>query len=216
MTYAELKTNIANFLNRSDLTSQLDFFIDATEAEFNRRLRVKDMIKRATATADSQYLSLPTDWLEAINVQLDGNNFTPLMQQSIESLDIYRKSVDNVSNQPVYYALVDNTIELAPTPDTSYTLQLTYYGTINALSDSNTSNFISNSYPDAYLYGALKHASIYLMEDDRVALFTQQFEKALEEMRLEQEKAEFGKGSLMQRRRTYGKAGKNTYVWKNN
>ena len=216
MTYAELKTNIANFLNRSDLTSQLDFFIDATEAEFNRRLRVKDMIKRATATADSQYLSLPTDWLEAINVQLDGNNFTPLMQQSIESLDIYRKSVDNVSNQPVYYALVDNTIELAPTPDTSYTLQLTYFGTIDALSDSNTSNFISNSYPDAYLYGALKHASIYLMEDDRVALFTQQFEKALEEMRLEQEKAEFGKGSLMQRRRTYGKAGKNTYVWKNN
>ena len=216
MTYAELKTNIANFLNRSDLTSQLDFFIDATEAEFNRRLRVKDMIKRATATADSQYLSLPTDWLEAINVQLDGNNFTPLMQQSIESLDIYRKSVDNVSNQPVYYALVDNTIELAPTPDTSYTLQLTYYGTIDALSDSNTSNFISNSYPDAYLYGALKHASIYLMEDDRVALFTQQFEKALEEMRLEQEKAEFGKGSLMQRRRTYGKAGRNTYVWKNN
>ena len=216
MTYAELKTNIANFLNRSDLTSQLDFFIDATEAEFNRRLRVKDMIKRATATADSQYLSLPTDWLEAINVQLDGNNFTPLMQQSIESLDIYRKSVDNVSSQPIYYALVDNTIELAPTPDTSYTLQLTYYGTIDALSDSNTSNFISNSYPDAYLYGALKHASIYLMEDDRVALFTQQFEKALEEMRLEQEKAEFGKGSLMQRRRTYGKAGKNTYVWKNN
>jgi Sec7-like guanine-nucleotide exchange factor len=216
MTYSELKTNIANFLNRSDLTNQIDFFIDATEAELNRRLRVKDMIKRATATADGQYLSLPNDWLEAINVQIDGNNFKPLFQQSIESLDIYRKSVDNVTNQPIYYALVDNTIELAPTPDASYTLQLTYYGTIDALSDTNTSNFISTSYPDAYLYGALKHASIYLMEDDRVALFTSQFEKALEEMRMEQEKAEFGKGSLMQRRRTYGKSGRNTYIWKNN
>jgi Sec7-like guanine-nucleotide exchange factor len=216
MTYDELKTNIANFLNRSDLTSQLDFFIDATEAEFNRRLRVKDMIKRATATADAQYISLPTDWLEAINVQIDSNEFTPLFQQSIESLDVYRKSINNVGNQPVYYALVDNTIELAPTPDTSYTLQLTYYGTIDALSSSNTTNFISTGYPDAYLYGALKHASIYLMEDDRVALFTQQFEKALEEMRLEQEKAEFGKGSLIQRRRTYGKAGKNINYWSNN
>jgi len=216
MTYAELKTNIANFLNRSDLTGQLDFFIDATEAEFNRRLRVKDMIKRATATADSQYLSLPTNWLEAINVQIDSNEFTPLFQQSIESLDVYRKSINNIGNQPVYYALVDNTIELAPTPDTSYTLQLTYYGTIDALSDSNTTNFISIGYPDAYLYGALKHASIYLMEDDRVALFTQQFEKALEEMRLEQEKAEFGKGSLIQRRRTYGKSGKKIYYWNNN
>jgi Sec7-like guanine-nucleotide exchange factor len=216
MTYDELKTNIANFLNRSDLTSQLDFFIDATEAEFNRRLRVKDMIKRATATADAQYISLPTDWLEAINVQIDSNEFTPLFQQSIESLDVYRKSTNNVGNQPVYYALVDNTIELAPTPDTSYTLQLTYYGTIDALSSSNTTNFISTGYPDAYLYGALKHASIYLMEDDRVALFTQQFEKALEEMRIEQEKAEFGKGSLIQRRRTYGKAGKNINYWSNN
>jgi hypothetical protein len=216
MTYDELKTNIANFLNRSDLTNQIDFFIDATEAELNRRLRVKDMIKRATATADGQYLSLPTDWLEAINVQIDGNSFKPLFQQSIESMDVYRKGNNNVTGLPAFFALVDNTIELAPTPDSSYTLQLTYYGTIDALSDSNTSNFISNSYPDAYLYGALKHASIYLMEDDRVALFTSQFEKALEEMRMEQEKAEFGKGSLMQRRRTYGKAGRNTYVWKNN
>lgn len=216
MTYSELKTNIANFLNRSDLTNQIDFFIDATEAEFNRRLRVKDMIKRATATADAQYISLPTDWLEAINVQIDGNNFSPLFQQSIESLDVYRKSVDNVTNQPIYYALVDNTIELAPTPDSNYTLQLTYYGTVDALSDTNTSNFISTSYPDAYLYGALKHASIYLMEDDRAALFSSQFEKALEEMRMEQEKAEFGKGSLIQRRRTYGKPGKSIYVWKNN
>jgi len=174
------------------------------------------MIKRATATADGQYLSLPTDWLEAINVQIDGNSFKPLFQQSIESMDVYRKGNNNVTGLPAFFALVDNTIELAPTPDSSYTLQLTYYGTIDALSDSNTSNFISNSYPDAYLYGALKHASIYLMEDDRVALFTQQFEKALEEMRMEQEKAEFGKGSLMQRRKTYGKTGRNTYIFKNN
>ncbi len=123
MTYDELKTNIANFLNRSDLTDQLDFFIDATEAEFNRRLRTKDMIKRATATADAQYMSLPTDWLEAINVEITSNDFRPLFQQSIESLDVYRKANNNVTGQPIYYALVDNTLELAPTPDTSYTLQ---------------------------------------------------------------------------------------------
>jgi hypothetical protein len=53
------------------------------------------------------------------------------------------------------------------------------------------------------------------MEDERVPLFTAQFEKALEEMRLEQEKAEFGKGSLIQRRRTYGKARKNVYHFNN-
>jgi hypothetical protein len=216
MTYAELKTNIANYLNRSDLTSYIDTFIDSTEAELNRRLRTKEMIKRATATADSQYLTVPTDWQEAINIEITSNNFSPLFQQSIESLDIYRKANNNAVGQPVYYAMVDDSIELAPTPDSSYTLQLTYYAKINALSDSNTTNFVSTDHPDVYLYGALKHASIFLMEDDRIPLFTNQFEKALEEIRLEQEKAAFGKGSLMQRRRTYGKTSKRMYYWANN
>ena len=198
MTYAELKTNIANYLNRSDLTSYIDTFIDSTEAELNRRLRTKEMIKRATATADSQYLTVPTDWQEAINIEITSNNFSPLFQQSIESLDVYRKANNNITGQPIYYAMVDDSIELAPTPDSSYTLQLTYYAKINALSDSNTTNFVSTDHPDVYLYGALKHASIFLMEDDRIPLFTNQFEKALEEIRLEQEKAAFGKGSLMQ------------------
>jgi len=216
MTYSELKTNIANYLNRSDLTNQMDMFIDNVEGEVNRRVRRKEMIKRATATADAQYLSLPTDWLEGINVEITSNDFSPILQQSIESLDIYRKSINNKTGQPVYFAFVDDTMELAPTPDTSYTLQLTYYSKIDALSDSNTSNFLSNNHPDVYLYGALKHASIYLMEDERVAMFSQLFEKALEELKMEQEKAEFGKGSLMQRRRSYGKAKKNVYYWSNN
>jgi len=112
MTYAELKTNIANYLNRSDLTDVIDSFIDSTEAEFNRRLRVKGMIKRATATLTGQYLAVPTDWLA-------------LFQQSIESMDVYRKANDNVTGQPIYFALVDDSIEFAPTPDGSYTVQLT-------------------------------------------------------------------------------------------
>ena len=163
MTYDELKTQIADFLNRSDLTSKLDFLIDATEGELNRRLRTKDMVVRATATADGQYLSLPTDWLEAINIEITSGDFTPLLQQSIESLDVYRKANDNTSGQPVFFSIVDKTLELAPTPDTSYTLQLTYYASIAALSSTNTTNFLSTGHPDVYLYGCLKHDSIYLM-----------------------------------------------------
>ena len=215
MTYSELKTRIASYLNRSDLTSELDGFIDQTEAELNRRLRTSDMVKRATATADGQYLSLPTDWLEAINIEITSNNFRPLMQQTIESLDLYRKSNNNRSGQPMYFSIVDNTLELAPTPDQSYTLQLTYYEKISALSDSNTSNFISTNHSDLYLYGALKHASIFLMEDERVPLFERYFERAIKELEDQEEKKQFGKGSLLQRRRTYGKRKKNIYYMDN-
>jgi|TARA_R100000005_G_C4941099_1_gene165570 hypothetical protein len=211
MTYSELKTRIASYLNRSDLTSELDGFIDQTEAELNRRLRAADMVKRATATAELQYLSLPTDWLEVINVEITSNDFKPVLQQSIESLDVHRAANDNITGQPIFYAIVDNTMEFSPKPDKEYTLQLTYYEKIAALSDSNTSNFVSNNHPDVYLYGALKHASLFLMEDDRAARFSALFEKALEEIRLQEESKEFSKGSLLPRRRTYGKAKKNVY-----
>tara|TARA_R110002020_G_scaffold285503_1_gene501021 strand:+ start:454 stop:1104 length:651 start_codon:yes stop_codon:yes gene_type:complete len=216
MTYSELKTAVANYLNRSDLDSMMDTFIQQTEAVLNRKLRTKDMVKRATATADAQYLTLPTDWLEAINVEITSNNFSPLMQMSIESLDVYRKKNGSSTGQPVYYSLVDDTMELCPTPDGSYELQLTYFSKVSALSSSNTSNFVSTSYPDVYLYGCLRTASIYLMEDDRAAGFTNLFDKALEEMRMEQERAAFGKGSMIPRRRTYGRTQKQVVYWGNN
>ena len=146
MTYDELKTQIADFLNRSDLTSKLDFFIDATEGELNRRLRTKDMVVRANAVADGQYLSLPSDWLEAINIEITSGDFTPLLQQSIESLDVYRKANDNNFWTTGFFSIVDKTLELAPTFDTNYTLQLTYYASIAALSSTNTTNFVSTGH----------------------------------------------------------------------
>ena len=42
-TYANLKTEIANYLNRTDLTSYLDTFIDLAEARHARDLRVREM-----------------------------------------------------------------------------------------------------------------------------------------------------------------------------
>ena len=53
------------------------------------------------------------------------------------------------------------------------------------------------------------------MEDDRVNLFNDLFEKALEEIRMEDYRSQYAKGSLMQRRKTYGKAKKNVYYMKN-
>ena len=59
MTYDELKTDIANYLNRTDLSAnQLDGFIKKAEAEVNRKIKHKDQIKRSQATLDAQYTQL--------------------------------------------------------------------------------------------------------------------------------------------------------------
>ena len=44
MTYAELKSNIANFLNRSDLTNVIDSFIDTFKQEMLREPNKEELI----------------------------------------------------------------------------------------------------------------------------------------------------------------------------
>ena len=142
MTYDEIKTKVAEYLNRTDLTSQMDMFIDLTESDINKVIKHQDLIKRANAVAETQYTQLPSDWSRVINVELNTSDHTTLLQQSTESLDLKRTSIDNVSGRPEYFAITDNAIELCPTPDTNYELQLTYYANIPELSSTNTTNVV--------------------------------------------------------------------------
>jgi hypothetical protein len=54
-TYAELKTAIASWLDRSDLTSTIPDFITLFEAVANRRLRVRQMEKTITLGGNDSY-----------------------------------------------------------------------------------------------------------------------------------------------------------------
>ena len=59
VNYSDLKTNIAAWLNRTDLTTVIPDFITLAESSFNEEIRNRKMIKRATATIDSQYSAVP-------------------------------------------------------------------------------------------------------------------------------------------------------------
>ena len=64
-SYTNLKTAIANFLARDDLTSEIDDFIDLTEAYFNRRLRIRAMENvDSSFTIDAETEALPTGFLQ--------------------------------------------------------------------------------------------------------------------------------------------------------
>ena len=77
--YGELKSAVGDFLNRSDLTSVIPTFIDFAEAEFNRYLRVRQMVARAEAVIDTRLSAVPSDFLEAKDlVIVTGTPVTPL------------------------------------------------------------------------------------------------------------------------------------------
>ena len=77
-TFAGLKATIADYLNRDDLTSVIPTFITIAEAKFNRKLRVRQMVKRANGQIETAFFAYPSDWLEATEFQLNTNPISRL------------------------------------------------------------------------------------------------------------------------------------------
>lgn len=193
-SYSSLKSSIADWLNRDDLTSVIPDFISLAEAQLERRLPTQKTIKRANASIDTPFSALPSDFLSCKSLVLTSTAPTQqLIFLTEDELDA-KKYVYRTSGTPKYFALVGNQIEVLPAPDTSYTAELTYSATLAKLSDSNTSNWLLERHPDVYLYGALLQAAPYLRDDDRIATWSALYETAVNDIVLQNERAAFNQG----------------------
>lgn len=187
--YSELKSTIADYVNRSDLTAAIPTFIQLAEAKFNRSLRTRQMVKRATAPIDSPFFATPADFLEAKDFQLNTNPITVLEYVTESAGNALRATTYISSGLPRKFTIVGSQLEVIPSPDSTYTGELTYYAKIPALSDSNTSNWLLSYAPDLYLYGALIQTAPYLRDDERLAVWTNLYTAAFEDIGVADQRA---------------------------
>ena len=199
--YSELKSSIADFLNRDDLTSVIPTFISLAEAAFARDLRHYKMENRATGTIDSQYMTKPGDWLETIRINITTANTRPLDLLSSQTMVDKRANHLDTTGIPRYYRHSENQFEFFPSPDGSYGVELLYYQRVPALSDSNTTNWLLTEAPDAYLYGALVHSAPYLSDDQRTAVWAQLFGAAMQRLNQSSDEAVYSGSGLVMRNR---------------
>ena len=203
-TYAELKTSIGDWLNRSDLTSVIPDFISLAEAQIERTLRARQMIVRANASFDAQYGAVPSDFLEAKSLKLTSTNpQSPLSFLSIDALDAEMTKYTG-SGKPKFFGVVGGQLRIVPTPDATYTTELTYYAKLAKLSNSNTSNWLLVSSPDIYLYGALLQAAPYLQDDARIQTWATLYERALNDLQTADDRGASSGGALLTRAKTFG------------
>ena len=200
--YATLQSAIADYLNRADLTAQIQTFIQFAEADLNTRLRSREMIVNATATSDGQFVALPPDWLEAINMMIVGGQ-SPLRYITPDEADTIIKAQTYTSTR--FYSMTTGVIELVPPAVDDITIDMVYYGKIPALSDANTTNWLLTKAPDVYLYGALTHAAPFLMDDQRMAVFSQIYLARVQSLQDESQKSLHSGSPLISRPRgVYG------------
>ena len=203
-TYTELKSSIADWLNRDDMTTVIPTFISLAEAGIERVLRTRRMLTRSTATIDTQYSAVPADFLEVRSIKLTSvSTVQPLTFQTIEVLD--EMDAENPGGgTPMYFGIVGNQIRVHPIPAGSYTAELAYYAKLEKLSDSVSSNWILSSHPDVYLYGALLQAAPYLKDDERTAVWTTLYAAAVEAMKSADERSATSGGALNVRTKAFG------------
>lgn len=197
-TYAELKASVADWLNRSDLTTQIGDFVTLAEAEIARWLRVWWNEKRAEATPTGAYVALPSDYIGIRNIQWNYSDYRiPLEQVSVEQLDQLEMLTE--VGTPQFYAVHDGQFELRPSPasDNTTKIEISYYFKPTVLSDANTSNEILVNAPDLLLYAALMIGAKIVLDTERVALFTQEYERVKREIMLSSKKATWGEGNAL-------------------
>lgn len=191
-TYDELKASIADFLNRDDLTAVIPDFITLAEKQMNREVRHWRMEKRATAELNTQYTALPSDFLQPIRFIITAADISALEQVNSVEISQLRDDNGDAVGRPTSYSILDGSIEVHPTPDATYTLEMLYYEVLDTLNAQTTTNWLLTNYPDAYLYGALMHSAPYLQEDVRIQTWAALYQKAIGDINSESERSKTG------------------------
>lgn len=183
-TYAELKSSIANYLHRSDLTSVIPDFIALAESDINADIAdLPELLARATATTAAGNPLVDTVGMYAIrDAWMDGLPLAILQPGAIPSST-------SATDEPEALCIEGTaSLRLYPTPDGAYTIDVLYIPVISPSlaggePDSTATNWILQQHPGCYLYGALLQASAFIQDDGRLAMWQTAYDAAIGRLR---------------------------------
>jgi hypothetical protein len=179
--YTDLQSTIADYLARTDLTSQIPLFIQLAENRLRRDVRIRPMLKVVTTetTANDPTVSLPSDFLEMRDMHIDANPIHTLIYQNPSNFFRNTKAGTLTGGYPNNYTIMGSEFQFAPIPDSNYTLRMVYYAAPTYLSSTVSSNVFLANCPDLLLYGALGEAEPYLMNDARITTWATLYDRGL-------------------------------------
>ena len=180
--YAEVDSNVLS-------DTLLDQFIRQVELDIAGKVDFDDLRKYATANFvnGQRYVSLPSDLVIVRSVQVfDSSND----RQFLEKKDVSFISEFNntgATGLPEYYAMWDDfNIVVAPTPNTTYQVQINYIIDPKHFSSTNET-YISKYQEGLLLYGTLEQAFSYLKGPaDMYNLYKTKYDTSIQAFALQQ------------------------------
>lgn len=199
MTFLEVQTQVKNYLNRTDLDSQIIIWINQAMREAERGVVVLDgqeavinwnhMKKRQTTDSDEVYITVVSNlksmrWLKIYH---DGQYYDLDKYDAETALSLYPHS-GTEEDRPAIYAVMEEQGEIMvrPDPDQSYSYDIGFYQYTTALSANGDTNWWTLNAENVLVYGALLQSAAYIGHDERIPLWEKEYEKQIKKAALAQ------------------------------
>lgn len=195
-TYSELKTAVADFLNRDDLTDVIPTFISLTEAKLGRRY--KDFTALSGNNPSNWILSSHPDvYLYGALVEaspyLSDDARVAVWGQLYATAVLTLKGTVNNADFDDYSGLILAIGDWMGRADLDGAIPqliklaeaklFRKFDGVSALSYAANTNWILQNHPDLYLYGSLSEASPYIGNDERIQVWKTLYEAEIGRIR---------------------------------
>jgi len=180
--YGELKTAVANWLDRDDLTDRIPEFISMAEDTIaqDKRVRIRAMETSADLTISAQTVALPTGFIGARRLYLEG---TPLKRvEFLAPENFWIRNLATQTAQPQWFTIEGENLVFGPSPDTTYTGKLLYLQRFTTLSGDTDTNWLLTNARGLLLFGALLEAAPFLEDDSRLMTWAVRYDDLAEKV----------------------------------
>lgn len=180
--YSQLKTAIANFMHRTDLDSNLPTFIQLAEKRITNIIKSGQLENLHTTytVAAQETIDLPADYTALKSIVIKTIPQKQLTLRPAHIINQYNQM--QVTGRPEFYCIELDKIKLSPIPDAAYQIDIVSFDRLDALSDTNTTNWVLEQYPYLYLYASLVEASIFTNDVELIELYQSKYNQAIEDI----------------------------------
>jgi hypothetical protein len=191
-SYADLQTSVGRWLKRTNLNDSIPDFIALAEVKLNNKLRVRQMRNYMSVTPTTPFVTLPGDYQEGIRLTY-GKTKLEFISENLATAEM------NQNCDVAQYTIIGGKVWLLGFIDGATKFTLHYYQQIESLSDTNTSNWLLEDYPNVYLYSALLQAEAFIKNDPRMVTWAQMLQDSLDDIESSDDAGQHSGSSLTMR-----------------
>jgi hypothetical protein len=168
---------------------RLDLALRMVESRVNRNLQTRNQSKRAyiITSIAKEYYGLPVDFAGLRDIEVRASQDATARQTMQYVTPEYMNSIVGRAHKTPYYTIVNNMLQISQKLD-GMILEVIYYQKLPPLTVKDNTNWLSEGYPDCYVYGLMTEIGVFTKDVDAISIAEQRFAASISEIDFEDQK----------------------------